>query len=154
MDGFCIELSPLNRRAWVAQERILSKRSLNFAKGMVYLEYDCSFEAANGSTVLRYLPAMIGVQLLTVNRESPITEDSYETAEPGPISQCEKGFWRMYMRLTYIWSDIIAMYDTCALTRDEDKLPAVAGFANSIQQRTGLLYHYELYLDKDEMVPR
>jgi hypothetical protein len=153
-DQPCIDASPLNKRAWVTQERILSRRILHYAQGMIYWECDNMFEAANGNTVAMYLPATLREQLLSVNMEDPITDESYDTEAPGPVSQGSVGFWNMYMRLTYIWSDIISNYNKCALTRDEDKLPAVSGLAKSIEDRTGLTYHCGLFFDKDTMVPR
>jgi hypothetical protein len=105
IDQPCIDASPLNRRAWVTQERILSRRILHYTLGMVYWECDDLFEAANGGNVATWIPAPLRVQLLTVNMESPITAESYENAEPGPVAQSQKGFWNMYMRLMYIWSD-------------------------------------------------
>jgi hypothetical protein len=86
--------------------------------------------------------------------ESPITPEFFEKAPPGPIAQNGEGFWGIYMRLTYIWSDIIMEYNTCALTRQENKLPAVSGLAQAISDRTGLLYHCGIFFDKEEMVPR
>jgi hypothetical protein len=51
IDQPCIDASPLNKRAWVTQERILSRRILHFSQGMVHWECDHIFRSATGSDV-------------------------------------------------------------------------------------------------------
>lgn len=151
-DKSTIDMSPLNRRAWVTHERILSRRILHYAKGMIYWECDYDFRAANGNAVLTWQQAPVRVQLLTVNIGGRITEDTFDDEGPGPITQGTKEFWKMFLRLTQIWSEIIGNYNTCDLTYPKDKLILIKSLANSIQDQTGLLYPYGIFFDKEEMV--
>jgi hypothetical protein len=153
IDKSTIDMSPLNRRAWVTQERILSRRILHYTEGMLYWECDYDFRAANGNVVLTWQQAPVRVQLLTVNIGGRITDDSFDDEEPGPITQGTNEFWQMFLRLTHIWSEIIGNYNTCDLTYPKDRLIAIEGLAQSIQDRTGLFYHCGIFFDKEEMVP-
>ena len=73
----CIDKSPLNQRAWVTQERILSRRILHYTRGMIYWECDANLQGLNGNFVPIWSEACIREQLLTVNMEGPITNESY-----------------------------------------------------------------------------
>lgn len=117
------------------------------------MECDVDFQAATGCDVPTYGPRL-RVELLTINLESPVTAESYEMAITGPPAQGDKNYWNMYNRLTDIWSTVISRYNTCNLTRREDRLPAISGLARRIRERTGLVYHCGLFFDKAEMVPR
>ncbi|KAF8854559.1 hypothetical protein BDZ45DRAFT_747370 [Acephala macrosclerotiorum] len=95
IDQPCINASPLNRRAWVTQERILSRRILHFSQGMIHWRWDHIFRSATGSDVAVWIPAPPRGQLLAVGMESLITPESFEKAPPSPISQREERFWRI-----------------------------------------------------------
>ncbi|KAF5008988.1 hypothetical protein FDECE_4762 [Fusarium decemcellulare] len=116
---FNVSNAPINRRAWVLQERCLSRRILYLGNDQLYWECDdCSHpgwnkglvasEAAPGSMYNAY-----GRKSIHVSPGS--TRDSY-------------------------WSAIVAQYTACELTYEEDRFVAIAGLARVMATVTGDTY--------------
>ncbi|KAI1777278.1 heterokaryon incompatibility protein-domain-containing protein [Hypoxylon cercidicola] len=101
-----VEAAPLNRRAWVFQERYLARKQLNFSKRQVYwecLELVASEQYPNGCSESPHL-------------KKPSVEVKVEDDFPG------------------IWRRLVETYSRCTLTRKSDKLIALAGLASEFQK--------------------
>jgi hypothetical protein len=121
--------APLNRRAWVVQERLLAPRVLHFGRHQVYWECQ-ELEACEAFPY--------GIPRLPGDRETGIsgfkdlrTESrSPDTVERPMLSSSES--FKAYQ----LWTKIVIAFSRGALTVKEDKLPALAGIA---QRMAGLL---------------
>lgn len=112
-----ISQAPLNQRAWVVQERILSPRTIHFGRSQVF--WECGSELAC-EAFPRELPQRLRgqEQWLAQYCASQLDElegDVYDSADD------------IRERLRKIWSDLVWMYARCQLTRPEDKLLAMSG---------------------------
>lgn len=104
-----IENSPLGRRGWVIQERILSPRIVHFASGELYWEC-CQEKAAE------LLPA------LSINDDGELKK-----VIPYPGGQAGTAPERRWVYQN--WNKIVERYTACDLTFGSDKLPAISGLA-------------------------
>lgn len=108
--------SPLLKRGWVKQERILSRRTVDFSSKQVYFECRTSVasedrrtESADDRRHASELMNMVWVLSQQGNNE---------VAEP------------MFDLFFSIWGNIVEDYSGLNLTRASDKLPALQGLAN------------------------
>jgi hypothetical protein len=104
--------STINKRGWVFQERILSRRILHFARGGVF------FEDASGIYT------------------SHLWEGTYNdrrAVPPGlannPLLQDQKPNLDDSTEKPTKWYELVEKYTECQLTFDTDRLPAVEGLA-------------------------
>lgn len=122
------ENSPLATRAWVLQERLLSRRVLYFGTRGMYLECfgNVRFESCHYPT---------NWDILT---NSMITKSVFD----------QLGTWQE--RLFY-WSHLVEDYSSLSLTKSTDRLPALSGIASEFQQATN--FHYVVGLWRED-IPR
>ncbi|KAH7071406.1 heterokaryon incompatibility protein-domain-containing protein [Paraphoma chrysanthemicola] len=97
---------PLMRRGWTLQERLLPSRNLHFTSTQVF--WECYQKVA-----CEMFPDEFPHSLAY--------SDYYFQKQPVSIS---------------MWSWIAQRYSSCNLTRTEDKLVAISGFAREIQSQT------------------
>ncbi|RWA13103.1 hypothetical protein EKO27_g1984 [Xylaria grammica] len=100
-----LEEAPLNKRGWVVQERYLARRQLSFAKCQVYWEC-CQ---------------------LVASEEFP--------AGVPPIPGLSKPHLQ-YMKgadIRKIWARLVNLYSRCGLTVKSDKLVAIRGLTNKLE---------------------
>jgi hypothetical protein len=123
-----VEAAPLNRRAWVCQERILSPRSLHFSSTQVF--WECNGSVACESFPLG-LPSRIGRSSKRginriINRVLEVPPNLPETPnspnDPQPIASAYEA-----------WYYIVEVYSKAALTFETDKLVAIGGIAAILQ---------------------
>lgn len=96
-----IDESPLSKRGWVFQERMLATRAIHFARRTVAMEVMGDLKgSADRETAQRNMKRLLLGQ---------------EEVEPRAFRQ--------------LWAKLIRSYSACDLTRDEDKLPAISGLA-------------------------
>jgi hypothetical protein len=113
--------APLNRRAWVVQERLLSPRTLHFGSNQLLLE--CYESAAYES-----FPGRIPAKVLSydVKQCFPL--------EPNP----EKGHLELSddqkILLSSSWGDLVSVYTTGNLSHEKDKLVAISGLAERFKE--------------------
>jgi len=94
--------APLSRRAWVIQERLLSKRTIHFTSTQIFWE-------CNKITACEAFPQQLpptfhsDIELQMTFRKRPLQD--------------------------YRWEDIVWLYTRCRLTFERDKLPAISGVA-------------------------
>ncbi len=121
--------APLNQRAWVVQERILSPRTLHF--GNKQISWTCQ-ELEACETFPGGLPQKHG----TYN-DFYIQRDLAQDAAASVRS---------------LWPRIATVYSSCGLTNEMDKAIAIAGIAEEIQGRTGDVYYAGMW--KSALVPQ
>lgn len=118
------EMSPLHRRAWVVQERLLAPRMLHYGKRQLF--WDCNEHLAceaypNGMTYEnsgRWDTGQSGRLLMNIQRLSE-------------ISKADR-----VVDLQHGWAAIVNMYTRGNLTFAGDKLLALSGIATELQRTT------------------
>ena len=127
-----VEKAPLNRRAWVLQERTLSPRIIHFGKDQLF--WECSeLEACE------MFPAGIPREISTEKYKArcPLTQNN----DSGGISKSKldrKDF-------SVFWWLVVTAYTKCSLTYSTDKLIAISGLAEELRTITGDEYVYGLW---------
>lgn len=121
--GATIERAPLNRRAWVLQERILSRRILHFGAEQIYFECQRHSLAEDGSQ-----------QYATGQLKQSFDLRDYHGPEREDLKQHE---WQTIQPLFWRWCRVVQDYSLRGLTKSTDKLPALAGLADQVQKRNG-----------------
>ena len=133
----CIERAPLNRRAWVCQERQLSRRLLHCADGQ--LSWECH-ECLACETYPERLPhcakpwwrydaTALKSRLCDILQQagSPLSQDSI-------YPRCTQA---MDIDTYNAWLTFVEQYSRCALTLAADKLVAIRGIAKLVSEMTG-----------------
>ncbi|TPX07922.1 uncharacterized protein E0L32_010377 [Thyridium curvatum] len=115
------EDASINTRAWVLQERYLSKRILYLGNDQLY--WECDGEG-NGHPVLSEL-------------FSKIIESSGRQSATIPFGGGREP----------TWNQIIQKYTACQLTYEEDRVVAIAGLARVLSKRTGETYFAGIWLE-------
>lgn len=117
-----IDRAPLNQRAWVLQERLLSRRTLHFATHQMYWECDGVFASEDG----------------TIYDPNPARrlKQSFPVVEPD-ANQNSHSFLNFDEVVIQGWCRILEEYTQRAVTKDTDRLPALAGIATSVLRRFG-----------------
>ncbi|GAW15630.1 hypothetical protein ANO14919_050490 [Xylariales sp. No.14919] len=100
-----LDEAPLNKRGWVVQERYLARRQLSFAKRQVYWEC-CQLVASEE------FPAGV----------PPIPGLSKPHLQFGKGTDIRK-----------IWAGLVNLYSHCGLTVKSDKLVAIRGLTNKLE---------------------
>ncbi|EFQ35498.1 heterokaryon incompatibility protein [Colletotrichum graminicola] len=117
-----LPMSALHSRAWVTQERLLSAR-------MIHYDTD---------------------QLLWECRESRLTEDGVPVGAFGGAGNAEWDerlhfsypFSQSRSRPNFVWDwyDMVSAYTSRGITKSYDRLPALSGLANAMEECTGQKY--------------
>ncbi|KAH6889395.1 heterokaryon incompatibility protein-domain-containing protein [Thelonectria olida] len=123
-----IDDAPLNRRAWVTQERMLSRRIIHFTSDQVF--WDC-------------VPAPWKPSLAEVGESAH--EDGLQTrlAHSYAPETVEKGLGQ--------WARIVNAYSACGLTVLGDKLIAILGMAEHLRNELKIEYCAGLWRPKMEI---
>jgi hypothetical protein len=112
--------APLNRRAWVVQERLLSPRTLHF--GHNQLLWEC-YECESCEPFPEELPgAVIGLGFKPTFLLKPSLK-----RDDAPINE------KWIIWLSEFWGNFISVYTTGNLSHEEDKLVAISGLAARLQ---------------------
>jgi hypothetical protein len=109
--------APLSKRGWVVQERMLAQRVLYFTQRQIYFECRNSTLSEMNSSIPRSVSFFLA-------REVFLRFDKEKSQQ----------------RHANAWQIIVEYYSACALTREEDKLVAIAGVAKEVQRLTGWKY--------------
>jgi hypothetical protein len=133
----CIEGAPLNARAWVSQERQLSRRIIHFTEKQLF------WECNSGSTCETYPelipehampfwssnPALLKMQLHEKRHGvAANTDTNSPCCIPGPGIDYD---------LYFTWCSFRIKYSQCGLSWDSDKLVALRGIAQEVGQVAG-----------------
>ena len=144
-------MAPLNQRAWVLQERVLSPRILHFASNQIFWECQshsgCEsyplglpssmedgldvLDRAFSARTLRCLLEKFEVEILTCSSGG---DQSVVENQPGSRAATDMdGVYRY-------WDRIVQSYSSCGLTKPGDKLAALSGLAQFVEKRLKVQY--------------
>lgn len=122
-----VDLGPLNRRGWVLQERLLSRRVMHFTRSGVY--WECTSSIANDIYPL-HLP---GDSTFHINDSTEfrhyILQDS-SRSQGGLKEEC-------IAKLYEGWTKVVYKYSQCLLSVESDRLVAIAGIVRELERITG-----------------
>lgn len=104
-----VDRAPLNHRGWVYQERLLSPRTVHFAKDVFW---ECRQRIASEMLPMGF--PYSGTHQLTANTKC------WRGKKYGPSKFMDK-----YGK----WMEFVENFSHCHLTMERDKLPAIAGIA-------------------------
>ena len=110
-----VDKAPVNTRAWVFQERLLSPRVVHFCEGQLYWECQ-SLQASER------FPAGFPERVRRSKQRAV-----YKAACGRNVDEKE---------FLYAWGKLVDMYTSCDLTYGSDKLPAISASAKNLQQTT------------------
>ncbi|OCL07539.1 HET-domain-containing protein, partial [Glonium stellatum] len=119
--------SPLNRRGWVVQERMLSRRMIHFADDQLFWECQTQF-LSEGGTYNRVMAEGM-YDRLTQNLRA------LEYYGPEPHRRHPAFMWNA--SVIGRWLNLVMEFSRKQLTQEMDIFPALAGVASVIQQRKG-----------------
>ena len=112
-----VEGSPLRQRAWVKQERILSRRMVDFSSNQIYWtcrmsrhSEDSQEDTDGGMEAAAFIHCLrsFGISLGLTGKQKDL-------------------FQGLFFRA---WADLIQEYSALQLTHESDRLPALAGIAD------------------------
>lgn len=153
--------SPWNSRAWIVQERILSRRIVHFGQASLYWEcqHDAKQESHPKLTVpggLDRKPAVFSRfkrESSTIARWTPqaFTQTRHYLGAVRSVVRQKVGFAEDYEDIQPIiyrfWSRIVRTYNSCDLTVASDKLPALDGLAKAVGTVTKQTYYAGIWLE-------
>jgi hypothetical protein len=144
-----------NHRAWVAQEILLSRRIIHYARNQMYFECQqgCYPESSNrtmsGELILskQAIFDRVGRETTSANR---LVSSSHNLRTLHALTYLTydkvKDMLGMGIGLSYnqanhkFWDRVVMRYNIAELTAESDKMHAVLGLAKSFETRTGLTY--------------
>ena len=124
------ESAKLNTRAWVMQERLLSPRTLGFAKAQLFWECRCNHSSEE-------FPFGYPSELFERRQRDfpqPGIQDKLKTYSLShhADSRFEDDHAR---RLSLAWHNLVMHYSRNEMTYEQDKLPAISGLASLFAQQ-------------------
>ncbi|CZR66844.1 uncharacterized protein PAC_16745 [Phialocephala subalpina] len=133
MWGEGVERSPLLLRAWVLQERILSRCNIHFSSTQMF------WECAAGCTMETYTARFLSDTYTSISRKSNFSAtDSFPTLKArsdGDLGQNkddgdqEEKEVNKNWKVAELWNQVVESYSACALTNNTDRLIALSGIA-------------------------
>lgn len=143
-----LSFQPLNSRAWVSKERLLSPQILHFGSEQIFYESKELFfsETSPDQPLTRAKTDHAGdfnfrSQMIEFNQATPCLIDHV-------IDKLIKNNHRKPYRHTWAtWHKIIASYTRCAITRPSDRLVAISAIARHWKSRTRSEYLAGLWKD-------
>ncbi|KAL9607492.1 MAG: hypothetical protein Q9167_007593 [Letrouitia subvulpina] len=140
---FCLE--PLDRRGWILQESLLSRRLLKFTSSAI--EWQCQgklpmdFEEAKTSSTLENLPLHPTIaQMRHRANFSYIMHTAKLHCESGLGHYQEIPSLDFNQPNEYPWQSLVKEYTSRSLSRAKDRVLAISGIAEQIGARTGDKY--------------
>ncbi|CCM06808.1 uncharacterized protein FIBRA_09109 [Fibroporia radiculosa] len=118
--------APLNKRAWVVQERLLAPRVLHFSTRQIF--WEC-FELDACETYPSGIPQAFYAGSAGFKHLSPAIDHASLRSSP---RWTPDPAWRLY----HTWNWIVSAYMKCGLTKAQDKLIALSGIASEMQRLT------------------
>jgi hypothetical protein len=111
-----VEESPLLSRAWVVQERLLSRCNLHFTTTQIF--WECSAGSA-----CEQLDFLLSDVYLSASRKKDFTSSPALNPSLSIID------------ILSLWNDVVQAYSTRALTRATDRLIALSGIVSTFLER-------------------
>jgi hypothetical protein len=129
--------APLNTRAWVFQEKIISRRIIHFASSQVYWECKERFVGEEFQDKIHFMgatlePSQFWADLNAFCHIGPLPmERANDVRNAGyPMSQLDEFY--------YGWRSLTIYYCTRQLTEMSDRLKALLGIFRLVEEKTGL----------------
>ncbi len=164
-----VDASPLNTRAWVFQERLLSPRIVHFASKMIFWEcQECVISEQHPHSPIMHKsereeerlhnrkytnhPRIEDQGLMRTRMFSPRKQRDTESNANDRMDDFRGAFDSLTQTsiqapgdsrnhlLTSYWYELVTRYSLGRLTKAEDRLVAISGIAELIQARTGMTY--------------
>jgi hypothetical protein len=126
-----VDNAPVNRRAWVVQERLLSPRIVHFCEGQLYWECQ-SLQASER------FPAGFPERMRRTKQR-----DVYKGACKAEVDK------KVFL---HAWDSLVDLYTNCNLTYGSDKLPAISALAKNMQDTTSWEGEYLAGLWKNQLI--
>ena len=129
-----IEEAPLNKRAWVSQERQLSTRVIHFTSGQIF------WECREMTACETYRDGLPGWAQAGWRSDGTVLKKSMRVVRQRDQRHSETDITTKkplipYPRYIYLnWLAFRDLYSRCALTNPSDKLVAIQGIANWVGQ--------------------
>ncbi|CAI9634103.1 unnamed protein product [Alternaria burnsii] len=127
-----VDPAPLNQRAWVAQERFLSPRTMHFTQSLLFWECHTSFKSENDimpedkqSTDLNSLR----VSLNDIRWQEPGVESIQDITLHNTIDNTNM---RKIREVYTMWEGFLTFYTSCKITKESDVLVALVGVADEV----------------------
>ncbi|KAH8681990.1 heterokaryon incompatibility protein-domain-containing protein [Xylariales sp. PMI_506] len=147
-----VSRSPLCKRGWVLQERFLSRRILHFTPSMIYWETTKCTRSEDGMLHVPVKPDQ-NIETSAEISKSPgnlRTLQLFQTRPSMNLADFERNFncdEPSSQGLALEWSSLVEIYSTCNLTQDKDKLVAISGIAQILQQKQNISYLAGIWAD-------
>lgn len=124
-----ITRAPLNHRAWVLQERLLSRRLLQFGHEQIFWECPCLIACEGQPCGIIDKPNLISDP---VRRDESLLRHcvSKAKAEAGHIESSNDMDEQHFLD---VWQHVAMIYTRCDLTRTSDKYVAISGVVDMLQ---------------------
>jgi hypothetical protein len=141
---------PLNTRGWTLQERLLSSRTLHCGKEQFFWQCRVEFLSEEGS---QFPNAYFNVDAIIQAQQLPLSKRGMQSIEvpslfPGLyVAERQRNPTTRSGRWNGGWLDIVEEYSRRKLTFGKDKLPALAGLARVIANKTQDEYYAGLWRD-------
>lgn len=120
-----IDDAPLTRRAWVVQERLLSRRVLHFGRRQLF--WECR-EKQTCETFPCELPSQLRQSHQAIFKGiDPDIEGAQARERDGLVPHPELNAYQL-------WDSIVVSYTRASLTMEDDKFIAIMGLAQHIQK--------------------
>lgn len=122
----CVNSSPLNRRGWVLQERLLAPRILHFGSEQLFWEC-CNLQA---SEAFPFGKPTIGQR----SEYASINVFKGPATEASRLQSLDRNARYLYLTgLQEDWRRIVRVYTRAALTEERDKLVAISALAREMR---------------------
>ena len=129
--------SPLSKRGWVLQERLLAPRVIQFGAEQVFWRCSESFaweSMPRGAFSNKGDPVKYGTNRGDLLQEVVMSSLPKYDMEHAPVATSSQGCAAAASsnageRMVDLWEGIVQEYSACALTYSRDKLPALSGIA-------------------------
>jgi hypothetical protein len=120
--------SPLQKRAWVLQEMLLSRRIVHFSSKQIYWECRGTFGSEDDTT-------------------SDVDYTEHARKFLNVLSALQVGVSLEHHAMIFfpMWAEILSRYSTLSISRPSDKLPALSGLASLVERIIGCRYLYGIW---------
>ncbi len=119
--------APLNRRAWVLQERLLNARALHFCRSQIF--WECCEKSAC-ETYPDVMPEATGNNDMNTRDIKKFEPTMFKWKHDCLVARLERPLSQREKR-SMAWYDLIATYSQCDISYPSDGLVAIAGIASS-----------------------
>jgi hypothetical protein len=134
--GKDVDESPLNRRGWVLQERLLSRRNLHFSHDQLF--WECC-ESTACELFPEAMPNSTGGERPNETLKLTFSEFTNSVERSGGEMSSDE--------FRKLWDRLVKSFSACSLTIETDKLTAFGGLAARIEEVYGGRYYAGIWRD-------